>query len=144
MSFQTSIELNKTDDFKAVINNFESLASMLARRLYASTVFHPTALFLIPFYTNNDEVVFAATIMGQLEFIRTKRGSRDFSPSQILAVDFVHSGMDDSCFDEIVRNLSQPEMVAYAVDVRTNTLVDIIKLHKDSVPYVTVKRLFLE
>lgn len=144
MSFQPSIELNTTQDFRVVINNFESLASMLARKLYASTVFHPTALFLIPFYTNNDEVIFAGTIMGELQFIRTQRGSRDFSPAQILDVDFVHSGMDESCFDEVVRNLSNPAMVAYAVDVRKNQLVDIIKLHKDGVPYVKVKRLFLD
>lgn len=131
---QENIEFNTADDFQKVITNFETLASMLGKRMA------PTTLFMIPFYSINDEIIFAATIMGQREYIRHQRGNRNFKDKEVLDCYSLVNDLLKNDLDSIFRNLSQLEMVAYALDISTDMITGVVKLHRDGVPYVTVTR----
>jgi hypothetical protein len=100
----------------------------------------PTTLFMIPFYSINDEIIFAATIMGQREYIRHQRGNRNFKDKEVLDCYSLVNDLLKNDLDSIFRNLSQPEMVAYALDISTDMITGVVKLHRDGVPYVTVTR----
>lgn len=131
---QENIEFKSADDFNRVITNFETLAGMLGKRMA------PTTLFMIPFYSINDEIIFAATIMGEREYIRHQRGNRNFKEKEVLDCYALVNDLLKNDLDSIFRNLSQPEMVAYALDISTDMITGVIKLHRDGVPYVTVTR----
>lgn len=131
---QENIEFKSADDFNRVITNFETLAGMLGKRMV------PTTLFMIPFYSINDEIIFAATIMGQREYIRHQRGNRNFKDKEVLDCYSLVNDLLKNDLDSIFRNLSQPEMVAYALDISTDMITGVVKLHRDGVPYVTVTR----
>jgi hypothetical protein len=131
---QENIEFKSADDFNRVITNFETLAGMLGKRMA------PTTLFMIPFYSINDEIIFAATIMGQREYIRHQRGNRNFKDKEVLDCYSLVNDLLKNDLDSIFRNLSQPEMVAYALDISTDMITGVVKLHRDGVPYVTVTR----
>lgn len=131
---QENIEFKSADDFNRVITNFEILAGMLGKRMA------PTTLFMIPFYSINDEIIFAATIMGQREYIRHQRGNRNFKDKEVLDCYSLVNDLLKNDLDSIFRNLSQPEMVAYALDISTDMITGVVKLHRDGVPYVTVTR----
>lgn len=132
MSFKPEIKFSSVDDFQSVISNFEGLAAMLGRK------FPPTTLFLIPFYTINDEVFFATTIMGEREYIRHQRGNRNFKDKEVLdCYASVHAFLNND-LNTVIRNLSQPEMVAYALDISNDQITGVVKLHRDGVPCVTV------
>lgn len=131
---QENIEFKTPADFHKVLTNFEHLADMLGKRMA------PTTLFMIPFYSNNDEILFATTIMGQREYIRHQRGNRNFKNKEVLnCYDVVHDLLANE-LDTLIKNLSQPELVAYALDISTNMITGVLKLHKDGVPYVNVTR----
>lgn len=132
MSFQPEIKFITVDDFQSVISNFEGLAAMLGRK------FPPTTLFLIPFYTINDEVFFATTIMGQREYIRHQRGNRNFKEKEVLDCYAIVNDLLKNDLGTIIRNLSHSEMVAYALDISTDQITGVVKLHRDGVPCVTV------
>lgn len=129
---QNEIQFNTADDFNRVVTNFETLASMLGKRM------PPTTLFMIPFYSINDEVIFATTIMGQREYIRHQRGNRSFKNKEILDCYALVNDLLKNELDIVIRNLSHPELVAYALDIRTDMIIGVVKLHHDGVPYVTV------
>lgn len=131
---QENIEFKSADDFNRVITNFETLAGMLGKRM------PPTTLFMIPFYSINDEIIFAATIMGEREYIRHQRGNRNFKDKEVLDCYALVNDLLKNDLDSIFRNLSQPEMVAYALDISTDMITGVVKLHRDGVPYVTVTR----
>lgn len=131
---QENIEFKSADDFNRVITNFETLAGMLGKRMVSTT------LFMIPFYSINDEIIFAATIMGQREYIRHQRGNRNFKDKEVLDCYSLVNDLLKNDLDSIFRNLSQPEMVAYALDISTDMITGVVKLHRDGVPYVTVTR----
>lgn len=131
---QENIEFKSADDFNRVITNFETLAGMLGKRMA------PTTLFMIPFYSINDEIIFAATIMGQREYIRHQRGNRNFKDKEVFDCYSLVNDLLKNDLDSIFRNLSQPEMVAYALDISTDMITGVVKLHRDGVPYVTVTR----
>lgn len=131
---QENIEFKSADDFNRVITNFETLAGMLGTRMA------PTTLFMIPFYSINDEIIFAATIMGQREYIRHQRGNRNFKDKEVLDCYSLVNDLLKNDLDSIFRNLSKPEMVAYALDISTDMITGVVKLHRDGVPYVTVTR----
>lgn len=131
---QENIEFKSADDFNRVITNFETLAGMLGKRMA------PTTLFMIPFYSINDEIIFAATVMGQREYIRHQRGNRNFKDKEVLDCYSLVNDLLKNDLDSIFRNLSQPEMVAYALDISTDMITGVVKLHRDGVPYVTVTR----
>lgn len=131
---QENVEFKSADDFNRVITNFETLAGMLGKRMA------PTTLFMIPFYSINDEIIFATTIMGQREYIRHQRGNRNFKDKEVLDCYSLVNDLLKNDLDSIFRNLSQPEMVAYALDISTDMITGVVKLHRDGVPYVTVTR----
>lgn len=134
---QENIEFNTAADFNKVLTNFETLAGMLGKRMA------PTTLFMIPFYAINDEIIFAATIMGEREYIRHQRGNRNFKNKEVLdCYAMVHDLLEND-LDTIIKNLSKPELVAYALDISTDMITGVVKLHKDGVQYVTVTRQFL-
>ena len=130
---QSNIEFNTAADFNRVITNFEHWAGMLGKR-------SPTTLFMIPFYAVNDEIIFAATIMGRREYIRHQRGNRSFKNKEILDCHFLVNELLKNDLESIIRNLSHPEMVAYALDISNGTVTDVVKLHHDGVPYMKVTR----
>lgn len=132
--FQKNIEFNTTDDFQKVITNFETLASMLGKRMA------PTTLFMIPFYSINDEIIFATTIMGEREYIRHKRGNRNFKDKEVFECYAIVNDLLNNDLNTIISNLTQPEMVAYALDISTDQIIGVVKLHRDGVPFVTVTR----
>lgn len=130
---QENIEFNTADDFQKVITNFETLASMLGKRMA------PTTLFMIPFYSINDEIIFATTIMGEREYIRHQRGNRNFKNKEVVDCFDMVNGLLKNELDTIIKNLSNPELVAYALDISTDMITSVVKLHRDGQPYVTVK-----
>lgn len=130
---QENIEFNTTDDFQKVITNFETLASMLGKRMA------PTTLFMIPFYAINDEIIFATTIMGEREYIRHQRGNRNFKNKEVVDCFDMVNGLLKNELDTIIQNLSKPALVAYALDISTDMITGVVKLHRDGTPYVTVK-----
>lgn len=130
---QETIEFNTADDFQKVITNFETLASMLGKRMA------PTTLFMIPFYAINDEIIFATTIMGEREYIRHQRGNRNFKNKEVMDCYDMVNGLLKNELDTIIKNLSKHELVAYALDISTDMITGVVKLHRDGTPYVTVK-----
>lgn len=124
------VEKNIQNIFNA-LSNFENLASMLDK--------NPLNAHFIPFITTaENKVYFYTTVLGKRCVVSMNRGDNNFNNAVHHNPTEIVDRIIKRCFNKFVNNISNPKMVAYSVSATTGIVSNVVNLHQDNNPFVSI------
>lgn len=124
------VEKNIPSIFNALAN-FENLASMLDK--------NPLSAHFIPFVTTaENKVYFYTTVLGKRSVVSMNRGDKNFNNAVHHNPNDIIERVIQRCFNKFINNISDKKMVAYSVSVTTGIVSNVVNLHENEKPFVSI------